>query len=270
MDATVLASTDACIAIASGTGPAAKGAAGGLNRAGSGIVHFSQPTLGLGPDRDTNIDLEVVTDGDSLAGLPHLWRGLGSFSPLLALLPGLLRVVSHDRSLLMNERGVYCPTRDRFSFCKKQAMCSQVNAGNLEKAVWSRPTAPFEGVSRAPVRQAEANRSEMAPARRHRSHLERSSRHGMTRIGLRPLLYICHHRPVNAYPISLDISHPEWDRPGRPGTRRGPAPARGPSAGGPRPTPHPRGRPAAAEGVDVEDRSPRAGWAAPPPGTTLG
>ena len=51
-----------------------------------------------------------------------------------------------------------------------------------------------------------------------------------------------------AGPISLDISHPEWDRPGRPGTRRGPAPARGPSAGGPRPTPHGRGRPAAAEG----------------------
>ena len=48
--------------------------------------------------------------------------------------------------------------------------------------------------------------------------------------------------------LSLDISHPEWDRPGRLGTRRGPAPARGPSAGGPRPTPHERGRPAAAGG----------------------
>ena len=54
--------------------------------------------------------------------------------------------------------------------------------------------------------------------------------------------------PAGGWPYLLDISHPEWDRPGRPGTRRGPAPARGPSAGGPRPTPHGRGRPAAAEG----------------------
>src|SRR5262249_60781847 len=50
------------------------------------------------------------------------------------------------------------------------------------------------------------------------------------------------------YPTHLDISHPEWDRPGHPGTWRDPSPARGPSAGGPRPTPPERGRPAAAEG----------------------
>jgi hypothetical protein len=35
-----------------------------------------------------------------------------------------------------------------------------------------------------------------ASVRRHRSHLERSSRHGMTRIGLRPLIYAYHLRPV--------------------------------------------------------------------------
>jgi hypothetical protein len=38
-----------------------------------------------------------------------------------------------------------------------------------------------------------------ASVRRHRSHLERSSRHGMARIGFRLLLYVCHPRPVNAY-----------------------------------------------------------------------
>jgi hypothetical protein len=49
-------------------------------------------------------------------------------------------------------------------------------------------------------------------------------------------------------PFSLDISDPEWDRPGRPGTRRGPARARGQAAGGPHPTPPEGSRPAAAEG----------------------
>ena len=100
------------------------------------------------------------------------------------------------------------------------------------QAVWASRTA-FCGWFASAVVEDEALKSSgptvalRASVRRHRSHLERSSRHCMTRIGLRPLLYVCHHRPVNAYPISLDISHPEWDRPGRPGTRRGPAPARG-------------------------------------------
>jgi hypothetical protein len=53
-------------------------------------------------------------------------------------------------------------------------------------------------------------------------------------------------RTDEGWPYLLDISGPEWDRPGRPGTRRGPAPARGPSAGRRRFIPHDRGRPAAA------------------------
>ena len=55
--------------------------------------------------------------------------------------------------------------------------------------------------------------------------------------------------------LFLDIGHPEWERPGRPGTRRGPACARGPSAGGPRPTPPGRGRPAAPP-VSVDESRP--------------
>ena len=47
--------------------------------------------------------------------------------------------------------------------------------------------------------------------------------------------------------LSLDISRSEWDRRGRPGTRRGPAPVQGPSARGPAPHPArawpPRGSP---------------------------
>ena len=55
-------------------------------------------------------------------------------------------------------------------------------------------------------------------------------------------------RTAGGWPYLLDISHHECDRPGRPDTRRGPAPAQGPAARGPRPNPHQRGRPAAAEG----------------------
>ena len=54
--------------------------------------------------------------------------------------------------------------------------------------------------------------------------------------------------PPGGWPYLLDINHHECDRPGRPDTRRGPAPAQGPAARGPRSIPHERSRPAAAEG----------------------
>jgi hypothetical protein len=67
--------------------------------------------------------------------------------------------------------------------------------------------------SRTSVAHTEVGRSELASVRRHRSHLERSSRHDMTWIGLRPLLYVYHPRPVAS-------------RSGVPGHGRSPGPSR--------------------------------------------